>query len=107
MSEVTVNIVNLKSVDVRKWQKVPGHIYIGRKTKRIQASIWCNHFKISDGCSRAEVIKLFEQYLTENVELLNLVGNLKDKILGCWCSPLPCHGEILHRFAGNRPVYGS
>jgi hypothetical protein len=21
--------------------------------------------------------------------------NLKDKNLGCWCSPEPCHGDVL------------
>ena len=103
-----MNIVNLNTVDVQKWVGEPGNVYIGRKTTGcISASIWGNPFRIGDKYSRATVIKMYEDYLAGNDGLRGLVRGLKDKTLGCWCSPKPCHGEVLHRLAGNNPVYGS
>ena len=26
---------------------------------------------------------------------MNDLHELKDKVLGCWCKPLSCHGDIL------------
>lgn len=26
---------------------------------------------------------------------------LKGKILGCWCAPLPCHGDVLAEIANQ------
>ena len=32
----------------------------------------------------------------EQESLRNKIKNeLKGKILGCWCKPLPCHGDII------------
>jgi hypothetical protein len=73
-------------------------VYIGRP------SIWGNPYThINDKktaaqfivSSREEAIEKYEDYLRNNKELLELLPTLKDKILGCWCSPKPCHGDIL------------
>lgn len=104
-----VNIVNLYTVDdIREWLKDPVNVYIGRQTRLISGSKWGNPYRMIDyEDNREEVIDLYEMYLAENPELLNSVGELRDKVLGCWCSPQACHGEILHRLAGNHPVYAS
>ena len=81
------------------------NIYIGRKTKDLPASKWGNPHKMEGKNGRTEVINLFEEYLMNNAELRNSVSELFGKNLGCWCAPQQCHGEILHRMAGNRPVY--
>jgi hypothetical protein len=49
--------------------------------------------------TRAEVIAKFEEWLMEQPELLAKVVELKGKRLGCWCAPLPCHGDVLARLA--------
>ena len=47
--------------------------------------------------SREEAIECYREYITngEGKHLLNDLWELKDKILGCWCHPEPCHGDIL------------
>ena len=104
-----VNIVNLYTVDdIREWLKDPVNVYIGRQTRLISGSKWGNPYRMIDyEDNREVVIDLYEMYLAENPDLLNSVGELRDKVLGCWCSPQACHGEILHRLAGNHPVYAS
>ena len=37
----------------------------------------------------------FRIYLLSQPELLIQIHELKDKNLGCWCKPLPCHGDVL------------
>ena len=38
---------------------------------------------------------------------LNSISELKGKVLGCWCAPKLCHAQILHKLAGNDPIYQS
>jgi len=70
-------------------------IYIGRGSK------WGNPFVIGRDGTREEVIRKYEQYLTNNIELMNDLHELKGRVLGCWCSPLPCHGDILSKYASD------
>ena len=102
-----VNIINLHSVDIREWLKDPANLYIGRETDQIAASEWGNPYRINKVHNRDQVIALYGRYITKNTKLLDSVGDLRGKVLGCWCSPQSCHAEVLHRLAGNDPVYAS
>jgi hypothetical protein len=43
---------------------------------------------------------LCREYVLNKPELLKLIPiELKDKILGCWCKPLACHGDVLAEIA--------
>lgn len=70
-------------------------VYIGRP------SIWGNPYEIGKDGTREEVIKKFENYLINNKFLMNKLPEIKNKILGCWCSPNPCHGDILVKYANT------
>lgn len=70
----------------------PFDVYIGRPSK------WGNPFSIGPDGSREEVIQKYRQYLYHNSTLRSQTGELKDKILGCWCSPRACHGDVLKEF---------
>jgi hypothetical protein len=68
----------------------PNAIYVGRPSK------WGNPYKVGRDGTREEVIVKYAGWLegmTFN-ELLDL-DELRDKDLVCWCSPLPCHADIL------------
>jgi len=69
-------------------------VYIGRGPcpKTGERSIWGNPFK--DG-TREENIERFRQYLLSRKDLLEQLPTLKGKVLGCWCGPKPCHGEVI------------
>jgi hypothetical protein len=36
--------------------------------------------------------------------LINQIHELKDKILGCWCKPDPCHGDFLVELANSNEL---
>ena len=69
--------------------KQPFDVYIGRPSK------WGNPFEIGRDGTRAEVIEKYRQWILGQPELLADLHELKGKTLGCWCSPLPCHGDVL------------
>lgn len=64
-------------------------VYIGRGSK------WGNPFVIGRDGDRAEVIRLYREYLLSRPDLLAEVRSLKGKTLGCYCKPQACHGDLL------------
>jgi hypothetical protein len=75
-------------------QQAPHDIYVGRPSK------WGNPYRVGRDGTRAEVVAKYEAFLRANPELLEAARReLRGKVLGCWCVPLPCHGDVLARIA--------
>lgn len=74
-------------------------VYIGRAMPGFQASPFANPFKIGVDGTRAEVIQKYEVWLREQLRnspfLIKSLMELDGKVLGCWCAPQRCHGEVL------------
>jgi hypothetical protein len=73
-------------------------VYIGRPSK------WGNPFSHKNGTkaqfkteTRDEAIEKYKDWILHGAgkHLLNDLHELKNKTLGCWCHPLPCHGHVL------------
>jgi len=64
-------------------------VCIGRGSK------WGNKFVIGRDGNREEVITEYREWILKNDYLLSCLGELKDKVLGCYCKPLSCHGDVL------------
>lgn len=76
-------------------KKAKHDVYIGR------GGIWGNPFMEGRDGSRAEVIEKYRAYLLANPMLMSKLPSLKGKVLGCWCSPKPCHGDVLVELANQ------
>lgn len=72
-------------------------VYIGR------GSVWGNPFIIGQDGTREEVVERYEEYILGQPKLLGRLRELKGRVLGCWCAPLPCHGDVLARLADALP----
>lgn len=52
--------------------------------------------------NRNEAIEKYREYFYDRIEndseFLDEVLRLKDKVLGCYCKPLDCHGDIIKEF---------
>ncbi len=71
-------------------------VYIGRPMPDfLDGSSFANPFKIGVDGARAEVLEKYEAYLRGNQELLDKILELDGKVLGCWCKPKKCHGDII------------
>lgn len=71
----------------------PYDVYIGRPSK------WGNPFVIGKDGTRDEVIQKYADWIKTQPELMAALPELKDKVLGCWCRPYKCHGDILTKLA--------
>jgi len=74
----------------------PGAEYVGRPTK------WGNPWVIGADGSREQVIQMYRDELINSPVLQYLrdsLTELKGKDLVCWCSPLPCHADVLLELA--------
>lgn len=73
-------------------------IYIGRRISmggwNLSESKWHNPFKIGRDGNIDEILDKYERYLFDS-GLINDIYQLEGKILGCWCKPDRCHGDIL------------
>jgi len=67
----------------------PYDVYIGRGSK------WGNPFVMGRDGDRDEVITKYERWIVTQDDLMEALGELQGKVLGCWCHPKPCHGDIL------------
>jgi hypothetical protein len=85
MSEPTGRVVHCK--------REKHDVYIGRPSQ------WGNPFAIGPDGTRADVIAKYEAWLREQPGLMASVGELRGKVLGCWCAPQACHGDVLVRLA--------
>jgi hypothetical protein len=91
-------------------------VYIGRG----EGSIFGNPFTHKQETqaqvvvgSRDEAIQAFRDWLAgaawQDVEperrqaILDAIPTLKGKVLGCWCAPLACHGDVLAELANAQP----
>lgn len=52
--------------------------------------------------SREEAIEKYEEWLKNQPDLLAKIPTLRGHILGCYCKPLACHGDILARMADEQ-----
>lgn len=64
-------------------------VYIGRPSK------YGNPFIIGKDGNRLEVIRKYDKYIRNNKKLLEDLSELEGKILGCYCKPRKCHGDVL------------
>jgi len=64
-------------------------IYVGRP------SPWGNPFVIGADGTREQVIEKYRAWIQTQPHLLKMLPDLRGKILGCHCFPLPCHADVL------------
>jgi hypothetical protein len=103
-------LVNVKKVEGKRPRF---NVYIGRQNpwQGFKQSIFANPFKIGEDCSRKQAIVRYRKWLLgtaykdfrqeQRMKILRAIPKLKGKILGCWCSPLPCHGDVLIELLRN------
>ncbi len=77
-------------------KKEPFDVYIGRPSK------WGNPYSHAEGtlaefkvATREDAVLMYEAHLRSDPELLRDLVELRGKVLGCWCAPKSCHGDII------------
>ena len=98
-------------MSVVNWKSDAFDIYIGRHVPDgptdvpSKDCIYGNPFvlhNVDDVAERAQVIAQYEKWLlsSEQRELVDRAKTqLPGKVLGCWCKPKACHGDVLLKVA--------
>jgi hypothetical protein len=79
-------------------KRAPYEVYIGRPSK------WGNPFEIGKNGTRQQVIEKYRAWILSQPQLIAALGELRGKVLGCWCKPQPCHGDVLTELADAPPA---
>lgn len=107
MNDIEPRVVNVKKAHLNKngfdnlevWKENPQHLYIGRNmeyyVKGASSSKWQNPFPVKK-YGLEKCLELYENHV-RTTELYSQLDELEDKVLGCWCFPSPCHGDVLCR----------
>jgi len=95
MNEYVVNVREYAAWDERE----DDYVYIGRPSK------WGNPFTHRGDhrslyattvvATREEAVAKYEEHVRSSSFLMASLDELRGKILGCYCAPLPCHGDVL------------
>lgn len=86
-------IINIHSKDI-----LSKHfdVFIGRGSK------WGNKNKIGQHGTRKQVVEMHREDVRKNKKLMSEIEELRGKILGCYCKPLYCHGDIYLELLGEK-----
>lgn len=84
-------------------KREPYDVYIGRPSK------WGNVFSHRQGtlaahlcATREEAVAHYEAWIRMQPHLLDSLPELVGKVLGCWCKPQACHGDVLVKLCKER-----
>ena len=71
-------------------------VYIGRP------GFWRNKYEIGKDGTREEVLEKYEIHARTDPEIQEHLMELDGQVLGCWCKPKKCHGDILVKLIEER-----
>lgn len=77
-------------------KRAPYDVYIGRPSK------WGNPYalvRFGDKDNREAIVAAYAAWIKKQPELMAALPELKGKVLGCWCAPKLCHGDVLVELA--------
>jgi hypothetical protein len=101
---MTTRVVNVRSAEWRQAVADGTAVYIGRRCAGFAASPFGNPWKVGTrhGVNRGDAVQMYREWAVgmrmhpegkpfprERVE------SLRGKVLGCWCHPEKCHGDVL------------
>lgn len=71
-------------------------VYVGAPTK------WGNPFVVGRDGNQEECVEMYKAYIVTHPWIADMAKKeLKGKNLECWCSPKPCHADVLLELANE------
>lgn len=109
-------VVNIKKKELNKngynnfedWGANPNHLYIGRNmcayVPGTIGSKWKNPFSLKQ-FTLEDSLKKYEDHVRNTPLLYNSLHELDGKVLGCWCKPSQCHGDVLLKLLAEKNTF--
>ena len=100
---MATEVVNLKGH--RDDPRFADVVYVGRPMYRggwqLPGSPLANPFRPGRDGSREDVVARYRLYILGRPDLLKLLPDLRERRLGCWCAPEPCHAQVIAELADS------
>lgn len=97
--ETTVINIRKKMDSTGYYPSIADYVYIGRNNRIPGERDWGNPFVIGADGTRAQVIIKYRRWLLGRLRrsesLRRDLEALRGNVLGCYCKPLACHGDVL------------
>ena len=100
--------LNIQVVNLRHEETWPENVPVYRIDR---TTILGNPYFIGKDETREQVIEKYRLLLPQQYNLLSFVKDRIDEmlekakthpiLLACWCSPLPCHGDVIKDFLND------
>lgn len=74
------------------------YVFIGKSSK------WGNPYQVGWDGNHKEIIEKYREWIQTQPHLLADLPSLRGKVLGCYCAPRPCHGNVLVELAAKKTV---
>lgn len=78
----------------------------GETTRIDRLTKYGNPFKVGVHGDRGTCLGLYRTYIRwvlANIDS-DFLEPLRGRVLGCWCKPLPCHGDVIVELLDRRPA---
>ena len=79
-------------------------VYIGR-AGRGKNGYFGNPFTLKKGQPKGSTLEQYKEYFYNRIKtdpkFKKKIHQLKDKTLGCFCKPHPCHGDIIVEYLNS------
>ena len=107
---VNANKIRPRYNNLREWMQDENNAYVGRNGRifitengektiyHYPKSKWHNPYRADKTNTLDDVLDLYSQHLDnvlQDEENMKEFLLLKGKVLGCWCKPNKCHGDII------------
>jgi hypothetical protein len=108
-----MSVINVRKKELNKngyndfehWNANLNHLYIGRNmcayVPGTIGSKWKNPFSLKQFTLEVSLEK-YEDHIRNTPALYNSLYELEGKVLGCWCKPSQCHGDILLKLLAEK-----
>jgi len=92
------SLANLQNIQefgyLGQWNQGKHHLYIGPQVDDVAASRWDNPFR-NGQYELVRGLREYENHITNSPQMMSRLDELEGKILGCFCHPRLCHGDVL------------
>jgi len=106
MEKSMTTVVNIRG---HKKKEHPDVVYVGRGYWGWGFSVYGNPFKVGVHGDNEEVTAKYRSWLKgdshseeepeRRLKILSRLHELRGRVLGCSCKPLPCHADVLAELA--------
>ena len=101
---MATTVVNLRGRVRENGGRCPeGVVYLGHRMGlggwHLPDTKWASPWLPYRDGTREEVLARYRRYVLETPELRAALPELRGQVLGCWCTPLACHGDVLAELA--------